>query len=381
MFDLPVHRQIEIARTIFPDLEDLGNGICQATCPGISCHSTKNSPRDFRLWFEEGKGPHDHCVHASCAAARDAAMAHLYAALRREDPTVRTRREEHAAARSQYAAAPTLRRAPFELYSPTLAKQVADGCPLHITEDWLRAHSPIPIPADPTAWPRLLLDSIYPEGAKIIIFTKFASQGQILHTVGGSTVRLEDSPPAYGHTYPARRPCGFPRGAQNGVWFLAAPVTGEWQPNENNRDRHGAKLGRRHAACATSFPFLVLESDEAPPAVWLRILAQLHDPIVAIYTSGGKSYHALIRVSCRTKEEFDLRRTEYCTRLTALGADPAAITAVRLTRLPGCLRFGTGDGPMHRPYLDADGKPAPRMQQLLYLNPDAHAIPLISLFK
>lgn len=379
MFEIPIEEQIRIARQVFPDLEDLGNGICQATCPGIDCHTTKNSPRDFRVWFERGKGPHEKCMHGSCEAARSAAMSQLYSLLRAADPAVTAKRRDYKNARATYSSAPTLRKAPFELYQPHLAQQVADGCPLLITEQWLRDHSPVAIPADPKAWPRLLLESIYEPGEKILIFTKFASQGQLLHHVGGQTLRLEDSPPAYGHTYPIRRPCGFPQGAENGVWFLCAPVTGDWQANENNRDRHGAKLGRRHASCATSFPYLVLESDEAPPAVWLRIIVQLADPIVAIYTSGGKSYHALIRVNCRTKEEFDLKRTEYCVRLTALGADPAAVTAVRLTRLPGCLRFGSGSGPEHRPYLGTDGKPAPRMQQLLYLNPQADTRSILDL--
>ncbi len=379
MFEIPVDEQITLARQIFPDLEDLGNGICQATCPGIDCHTTKNAARDFRLWFERGKGPHEYCVHASCAAARQAAMSALYSLLRSKDPAVKTARENYHAARASYNAAPTLRREPFELYQPTLAHQVAEYSQAIITGDWLRQHSPIPIPADPAAWPRLLLESIYQPGDKILVFTKFASQGQLLHTVGGPTLRLEAAPPAYGHTYPERRPSAFPKGAENGVWFLAAPVTGDWQANENNRDRHGARLGRRHAACATRFPYLVLESDEAPPAVWLRILVQLADPIVAVYTSGGKSYHALVRVDCKTKEEFDLKRTEYCVRLTALGADPAAVTAVRLTRLPGCLRFGTGSGPEHRPYLGTDGKPAPRMQQLLYLNPSADGRSILDL--
>ena len=61
----------------------------------------------------------------------------------------------------------------------------------------------------------------------------------------------------------------------------------------------------------------------------------------------------------------------------ALGADPAAITAVRLTRLPGCLRYGVGEGNYHRPYLTAEGQPAPRMQRLLYLHPQADHTPII----
>lgn len=370
MFNIPVAEQIRIARDIFPDLEEIGNGICQATCPGIASHSTGNGPRDYRIWFEEGKGPHDHCVHQSCAAARDAAMQALYSALRRKDPAAAAATSRYNAARAAYAAAPTGRRAPVEIYNETEAAAAAAGCTVMVTDAWLRSHSPVPIPQDPTAWPRLLLDSIYAPGERILVFTKFASQGQVLHTCKGPTVRLEEHPPAFG-TAPHHPPTAFPKGAQNGCWFLAAPVTGKWQPNDNNRDKFGAKLGRRHAACATRFPFLVLESDEAPPSIWLRILVQLADPIVAIYTSGGKSYHALVRVDCTTKEEFDIQRQVYITRLAALGADAAAITAVRLTRLPGCLRYGSGDGARHRPYLAPDGSPAPRMQTLLYLNPAA----------
>lgn len=370
MFNIPIQKQIDIARQIFPDLVDLGNGICQASCPGIDCHSTANNARDFRLWFEEDKGPHDHCVHASCAAARDAAMSALYSALRKHDPAAKAAHEVYQKQRAAYAAAPKLRRAPFEPYNEKEAAAAAAGCPVLIDDAWLLANSPTHIPSDPLTWGPLLLNSIYEPGENILLFTKFASQGQVLHTAKGPTVRLEDRPPAFGCNL-SRPATAFPKGGANGCWFLASPITGKWTPNDNNRDKFGAKLGRRHAACATRFPYLVLESDEAPPSVWLRILVQLADPIVAVYTSGGKSYHALVRVDCQSKEEFDVKRQEFCTRLCALGADPAAITAVRLTRLPGCLRYGTGEGPDHKPYLDTAGNPAPRMQKLLYLNPAA----------
>lgn len=372
MFQLPVAKQIDIARRILPDLEDLGNGCVQATCPGADAHTTATGKRDFRIWFAEGQGPHDHCMHKSCAAARDAFMRALYAAIRKEDPAVRTAIDAKTKEWESYRHAPKERPEPVPLYNPRLAAAVADGCPIGVVDDdWLMAHSPTPIPQNPHEWPRLLLDSLYQRGDRILVFTKFASQGQLLHVVGGDTLRLEEHPPRPGYSLPPRAKSGFPAGGANGCWFLCAPVTGEWMPNEHNRDKFGAKLGRRHAAAATRFPYLVLESDEAPPAVWLRILVQLQDPIAAVYTSGGKSYHALVRVDCRTKEEFDVRRREFVTRLAELGADPAAITAVRLTRLPGCLRFGSGEGADHKPYLGPDGKPAPRMQRLLYLNPKA----------
>lgn len=370
-FLIPVDRQIQLARQIFPDLEEIGPGICRASCPGIHRHTTANGKRDFQLWFQEGKGPSEHCMHGSCEAERNDAMSALYALLRSEDPARHTRLKTYANEHAAYIAAPTGRRAPVEPFDPALAEETAADCPIAITETWLREHSPIAIPKDPASWPSLLLDNLYHPGEKILIFTKFQSQGQLLHIAGQHTLRLEEHPPKYGQIPPARQRSGFPRGGPAGVWFLASPITGEWTPNQNNRDAHGARLGRRHADCCTRYPYLVLESDEAPPHVWLRILVQLCHPVCAIYTSGGKSYHALIRVNCRTKEEFDAQRAYFITCLSALGADPAAITAVRLTRLPGCLRYGTGSGADHRPYLDPEGNPAPRMQQLLYLNPGA----------
>ncbi len=378
-FALSIDAQIAIATELLPDLEHLGGGVCQARCPGADCHSTATGKRDFRIWFYENGSPHDHCVHKSCAAARDALMRDLYRRLSAACPKHRANAREYHKALASYAHAPTTRPAPPEPYNADLANATADMNPEPVIDDaWLLAHSPTPIPSDTTAWPHLMLETLYQPGDRILIYTKFTSQGQVLHTVGGDTLRLEERPPAYGQTSPQRPKTGYPRGGKNGVWFQTAPVTGDWAPNPNNRDKNGRpRMGRRHSACCTRYPYLVLESDDAPAAVWLRILTQLRDPIAAIYTSGGKSYHALIRVNCRTKEEFDIHRRHYITRLAALGADPAAITAVRLSRLPGALRYGSGEGDAWTPYLDKDGKEAPRMQRLLFLNPNPQPQPLI----
>ena len=55
-------------------------------------------------------------------------------------------------------------------------------------------------------------------------------------------------------------------------------------------------------------------------------------------------------------------------------ADPGALSAVRLSRLPGCLRYGKRD---------RDGKldryPEPRRQRLVWLNPAAPAAPILDL--
>ncbi|MDO4818052.1 MAG: hypothetical protein Q3986_06465 [Akkermansia sp.] len=377
---LPTLQQIAIIKRLLPDAEEVAPGIIEATCPGVGCHTTKSGKRDFRIWVADDQMPHENCMHHSCSAARDAFMRRLYQELAANDPGRESRRTAFRKQMTQWLKAPEGRPRPPEPFDLDTAIQVADLNPVEVVDDaWLLSHSPVPIPEDHYKWPELLLSNLYTQDDHILVFTKFASQGQIMFTPGKPPVRLEDYPAAPGKLPPPRPVTRFPKGAPNGVWFLSAPVTGEWQANPNNPGKGGApKPGRRHAACATRFPYLLLESDEAPPAVWLRIITQLKAPIVAIYTSGGKSYHALVRVDAPTKEQFDIARADYITRLSAIGADPAAINAVRLTRLPGCYRYGSGEGPTYRAYTGPDGKPAPRLQRLLYLNPEAQNEPIIS---
>jgi hypothetical protein len=98
-------------------------------------------------------------------------------------------------------------------------------------------------------------------------------------------------------------------------------------------------------------------------------------PIVAIYSSGGKSLHALVRIDAPDKLTWDLmvrgrnqgsaeRRTGLLDLVCPLGADANALTAVRLTRLPFCWREGSRgkNGRVVR-------YEQPRLQELVYLNP------------
>jgi hypothetical protein len=85
--------------------------------------------------------------------------------------------------------------------------------------------------------------------------------------------------------------------------------------------------------------------------MWMKFLAMAPMEIVAIYTSGGYSLHALVRVNCGSKAAMDtLLRDQVKKSLPLIGADPGALTPVRLTRLPGVTRGG-------------------RLQELIYLNP------------
>ncbi len=163
-----------------------------------------------------------------------------------------------------------------------------------------------------------------PISEKVLIFTNPKSQGQALWP--------DDKIPDRG---------------PEGVWFLAQPVDGKFYENPRAQ-----KQSRRSEESVLSWRYLVLESDRTRAIDWLAALVQLPLCISAVYTSGGHSIHALVRVAAPSLHEWRNFARELVPILVRLGADQqVASSAVRLTRLPGCLR---GD----------------QLQKLLYLNPD-----------
>lgn len=164
------------------------------------------------------------------------------------------------------------------------------------------------------------LAALYEPGEKVVLFTEFESQGQ--------HVWERDRHPAQ----------YIPPGAPDGVWFLVNPVDGKSHPNP----RQGGKPSRRSQESVTSFRYAVLESDKADTCAWLKLLLQVPLRIVAIYYSGGRSIHALVRVDAASKDDWDAKIKTVKPLLTILGADPGALTAVRLSRLPQAFRGGSG---------------------------------------
>jgi hypothetical protein len=71
--------------------------------------------------------------------------------------------------------------------------------------------------------------------------------------------------------------------------------------------------------------------------------------IASICESGRRSIHALVRVDAASKAEWDRLVAPIKPVLITLGADPGALSAVRLSRLPQAMR-------------------GERCQRLLYLN-------------
>jgi hypothetical protein len=139
-----------------------------------------------------------------------------------------------------------------------------------------------------------------------------------------------------------------------GVWFLNQPEDG--QKHRNPRQN---KLSRRSEESVTDWRYAVLESDKAPRDL-LRAIVQAPFRIAAITESGGSSIHILVRIDASSKTEFDrIVRGEWLPALTEMGADPQALTAVRLTRLGNCERAETS-----------------KLQKLLYLDPEPDGTPI-----
>ena len=141
----------------------------------------------------------------------------------------------------------------------------------------------------------------------------------------------------------------------NGIWFLCNPVDGRWHPNP----RQGNNPSCRSEESITTFRYAVLESDQAAENDWLSFIVQLPLRIAAIYTSGSRSIHCLIRLDARRKAEWDDQISPLKRPLKLLGADAGSLSAVRLTRLPGCWRPNKGG-----------------FQKLLYLCPNPSLEPL-----
>ena len=134
-----------------------------------------------------------------------------------------------------------------------------------------------------------------------------------------------------------------------GAWIMVNPVTGAYKSIE----RIG-KRSRRAEENLVAYEYILVESDSVDMELWLRVLTKLDLPIVSVTTSGSKSAHALVRVNAKDRADYLEKAAEIADLVVPLGADPAAMSAVRLTRVPGCVRKDTG-----------------KAQELIWFNPEA----------
>jgi hypothetical protein len=231
---------------------------------------------------------------------------------------------------------------------------------------WLAERSPLD-PCEITS--AAFLDAVFQPGEKTLVFTSYFSQGEFGHVAGspGQTYVIGRRPgikPVSGAT--------LPKSAREGAWFLPNPVDARWYPGAGVDPKTGNPvMSRRSGAGVTAWRHLLLESDEAAAAEWLNFITGLPIPITALYTSGDRSIHALVKIDTDSKSQFDAFRDRISPFLSRVGADPAAMSGVRLTRLPGVMREGRRNkqGNYH-PFNP------PRLQRLLYLNPEPAVSPL-----
>jgi hypothetical protein len=133
-----------------------------------------------------------------------------------------------------------------------------------------------------------------------------------------------------------RVPAGIREGGrfQAGIWFLCNPVDGQWHPNPRQNDEPSC----RSEESLIAFRYIVLESDIAPSDLWVAFVVQVPARIAAIYTSGSRSIHTLIQIDAKSKAEWDAIAGQWKRPLKVLGGDAGCLSAVRLSRLPGCAR-------------------------------------------
>jgi hypothetical protein len=226
-------------------------------------------------------------------------------------------------------------------YNPAKLKRRANRISVDITREWLAERSPLPV----SFAPEQFLRAIYREHESIWIGTRKNERRGRIWTNDADMSSLDCL-----------------RNGHEGVWFLANPVTGK--PAYNGEKNQWFPNGEtwRTEESVTSWRYMVIESDEAPENLWLRMLVQIQLPISAIYTSGGESIHALVRVDQPSKAAWDQYKDSIKRELIELGACPGSLSAVRLTRLPGCTRGETG-----------------QLQRLLYLNPQPTNTPIFKL--
>ena len=325
------------------------------SCPGTHLHTKPNAQSDCKVVCAPVSldcgvlAPGIYCHHQSCRAEVDKLSYRLRSALGHGVTGLTgvkiCRKAPRGIPRPQKA---------MPEFNPAALQAIARKLP-GVDDLWLARRSKQPVDAQT---PGTILQQLYAPGEHVIIFDKFKSQGQdVWHHDG---VHL-----------PPYEPQGFRAGKPRGVWFLCNPVTGEYIPDGKFNNDGTAHLTRRSWRTITAWRYLMLESDQADIRLWLSAVAQLPLPIVAIYTSGGKSIHVLVRVDATSKLDWDAKAAVIKPIMIPLGADPGAISAVRLSRLPCCERLGTDD---------KDGNfvpyPEPRMQKLLFLNPTPGEMPI-----
>lgn len=392
---------------IFPgSWEETQPGIFQGRCPGENLHHGDSAPTDCRIhiaYSADGKtGPGAFCLHKSCQGKLQALNEEFRNGIFAKDPDWKPSGSSAGAEEGVVRRAPVKREAWIPEFMIGKLRGLVAGVPACGSEFFIE-RSPI----DPRRiTPGEFFEHAFSEGERILVFTNFKGQGDFLWQVGKGGFRLSEEQGV--SAVRSKLPID---GGDDGVWYLCNPVDGQWHPNP----RRAGKYSRRSEESVTRWRHMVVESDEVKkmkmkaaalrralplmlagkledaeaelemckeaswttammaraseeswleferrqradaqemPGLWNRLLAMAPLAIKAIYSSGGDSWHALVNVDMATKADFDTYLRNGAKKvLPKVGADPGAMTPVRLSRAPGCTRKG-------------------QEQRLIYLNPN-----------
>lgn len=318
-----------------PAFAEVSPGVLQGSCPGQSSHTNASSISDCRIYLDYdavGRPPGAYCLHSSCGSVLDDLNRKF-----REAIFDKASRRRRSAEGDGVAPAPRGDESIPPFSEEALRQRVRSVPP--VDEGWFRARSPI----DPRriASPEDYLEAVFAPGERVLVCLDLRSKGDFGYVVGEGGKRLG---PRGVDPVPSRLPID---GGPKGVWYLSNPVDGRWRMNP----RRQGEFSLRCVENVTAWRHMVLESDEAEAGLWMRFLAAVELPIAAIYSSGKRSWHALVRADMPDYASFDgmLRRTAKRV-LPVFGADPGALTPLRLSRLPACRRAGVE-------------------QRLIYINP------------
>lgn len=213
-----------------------------------------------------------------------------------------------------------------------------------LDSDTLKRTSPVRIPDSQADSLCLFIEALYGSEDSLNVVTLFSvdeKHGKANPSGVGRTVS-RDKWLAY------FREKGIPQ-SEAGAWLRMNPVSAEGISDQN----------------VTAFRYLLVESDTLPLPVQQALYSRLPLPVVAIFSSGGKSVHAWVRMDSPNLEAFKETATRILKTLAPFGIDESNKNASRLSRLPGAVRKigSAGDG----------------VQRLLWLNPSAMALDVAGL--
>ena len=183
----------------------------------------------------------------------------------------------------------------------------------------------------------LLVAALYQPGEQINLVTEFEvtedREGRPKARPKGRGLTVERD------ALVSRFECGGSDTGKAGAWLRMNPLDGRGIGDAN----------------VAAFRFALLESDTLPVELQLPLFARLPLPVAAILSSGGRSFHAWVRVDARDADDYRRMVSRLLELVGKFGVDSKNKNPSRLSRLPGARRTigAVGDGIQRLLYLNA----------------------------